>query len=292
MNSNQKFMRILLVASALSLCASASFADHIHGAPLPGNGGKLPANGGTPSQLNTIESQIEKRTYIVETESETDILSSKSRVGDPVTARIVGQSMLGAIQLDSTCVLHGRVSKISRPQTGWQAIQDSDRRFKKSGHLALSFDTLTLKDGTSVSIEATLVPQKSVVKVDPEQSALGWRDLKVNKEGAIVRGRDSVSPTKKNTVRTVNIVTTVAAIPLGLIPGAIVKATTGGVMGAVTAPSQQDPNSSSLNPRIKGFASGAVGSLLPVKVVRAVACKGTDTALKRGDKLYVQLSLQ
>lgn len=234
---------------------------------------------------------VEKSAYTIAVQMENDISSLAAQPGDEISAKLVDECDVGSLHLDSTCTLKGHVDNIVAPRSGWRALRQKERRFKKSGSFLLVFDTLVTGDGKTIAVDARILPQKALRIATPEQeSKAGWRELKAAKDGTIVTASDSFSPTKRRTINTVSIISSVATMPFGLVPGLVVDAVTSGVIGATTtAIPQSEEMDSSEGSKFQGFVNGAVGSLPPVKIMRFVASPGQDTALKKGDKLKVEL---
>lgn len=234
---------------------------------------------------------VEKRAYTIAVQMENDISSLAAQPGDEISAKIVDECDVGSLRLDASCTLKGHVDSVVAPRNGWRALRQKERRFKKGGALMLVFDTLVTGDGKSLAVDARILPQKAVRAATVEQeSKAGWRELKAAKDGTIVTASDSYSPAKRRTINTVSILSSVATMPLGLVPGLVVDAVTCGVIGAATtAIPQAEEMDRSEGSKFQGFVNGAVGSLPPVKIVKFVTSPGHDTAIKKGDRLNVEL---
>lgn len=240
-------------------------------------------------------------------EIEHDVSSSSVQVGDAVTARVTEDCVIDGIQIDKSCKLIGHVDKVLAPRSGWEALRDRERRFKKGGAFSIVFDKLILGNGKTIGVEGRIGAQKETRLATAEQkSDRGWREVKANKDGVIVKADDSFSPTKRRTLNTVSVVSGVATFPFG-VPGMLVDMATNGAIGAAsttkktttvsTAPGFHTINGVTTadddgeEPSKTGaFVKSAVDSLPPLRVYNFIRSTGSDTTLKRGDQLDVELT--
>lgn len=282
MNSKSK---IHCLAFAIGICSSLPIPSSVQAQASVG----ISQGEQSISKESSLATSVEKHLYTVKVEIQTDVHSSDENNDKAVIAKVIDDNITVESKLNSNCQLQGHLENVIAPRSGWKAIREHDRRLKKDGSFILIFDTLVLGDGQLVPVKARVLPQKSLQRIEADAThEQNWRDLKVAKDGTILRAANSLSPRKRRVVRAANLLTSVATIPMGMTAGMVVTAVTSGAIGAATSKvSNGDELQTS---RTKGFVNGAVGTLMPVKLYRAVGCPGKDTALRRGDRLNVELA--
>lgn len=228
------------------------------------------------------------KTYLVNIMMLSTTWSSQVDSGQTVKAQVLEQSVPGEPRLNSKCFLLGHIDDNVPPRSGWAAFRDTARKFKKNGAFKIVFDTLIMDNDKTVSIRARLLPQKGVQPVKhPNESKPEWRDLKVNKEGFIVRGNDTASPTLRKLIFAAKSSGDLAAESFE--PIMPVKGLTSGIIDATVAKSTHEYDDF-LHPRIEALFQGVIGTLPGMNIIKAVAYPGRDTSLRVGDKLLVELT--
>jgi hypothetical protein len=222
--------------------------------------------------------------------------SKSAQIGGTLKAELLEDFQLGSIKVAHRgAILIGRILDTSPARTLAQSAADQSRRFRSRGCLRIGFDEIVDTDGRRLQITGLLVKQ-STETVRTIASAPGktyQRQVKVDKQGRIVKSERVLSVERQRTYNAVRVAT-MAPIP---IPGNFILTNFVGVPIALGAAGAADPSfafnkpvdEETENPRLKGFTYAFLTNLPGAAFVQAFTERGNEIVLQPGDQIAVSV---
>lgn len=221
---------------------------------------------------------------------QSEVSSKTSHPGDIVWGLLDDDCKWGSkIIAERDSFIRGHIVSISRPRTIVNAAMSSERRWRTEADITIQFDQVIDHDGNSWPICGRICRSNDLSNTTPGVN----RTLEVDSNGRIFRAGPAFSETEETALLAARMATAFPYPGSWVLNFAIMPAAMGLAGAAYPSFAYNRPvDMSEKHVRQKAFAYGFVTNLPGVAAVQACVQKGTNTDLRAGDQLVVDMKFQ
>ncbi len=188
-------------------------------------------------------------------------------------------------------LVRGHIVDITSPRTLSKAAGSSDRRFNSRACLVLQFDELIDQNGRRWPIVAKPCMQDNITNSESSPSHL--REVKVDRQGRIVKAEAALTKVQKNTFNAARVAT-MLPLPTTVLMNVVGVPAVLGVAGAAS-PSfayNKPVEAKNTDTRAKAAAYAFITNVPGAFFVQSVVEKGDQIVLLPGDQLVLDVSIR